>query len=401
MLSRLHPNTSLEWEFLLTCVRTQLTESAFEFDDGSVAQLDWDRFLHLSQRHRVAPHVHAALSASPGLRIPDTVTEQLSKLQADVVEKNLQLTAELLKLLREFDSRDLPVIPFKGPVLAFDLYGGLHRRQFVDLDILVKPDSLLDALRALKKLGYRNTDSALDNLSGRRLVKFLRRFKSHTLIHSSRKFTVDLHWRLSEDAALYSVPFDELLSAGSSCEISGEVVRTMSPRRSLEYLAFHACKHGCMRLSWLCDVAWAARRIPDANWNSMLEEQRPEVARMIVAAMLMLESLSLTDPLMKRIDNIESWRRKLSHPLSIMQHALLAEKGRSVHGANVGLLRWKLSGNLKFFVDSILRMVMPKQYDLVEPGIIGPHLSRWNYLAGRGAKAFAARNTPTVKSDAE
>jgi len=87
--------------------------------------------MHLSQRHRVVPHAHAALTASPESGIPDSVTEQLSKLQTAVVEQNLQLTAELLKLLREFDDRNLPVIPFKGPVLAFDLYGGLHRRQFV------------------------------------------------------------------------------------------------------------------------------------------------------------------------------------------------------------------------------------------------------------------------------
>jgi len=85
----------------------------------------------------------------------------------------------------------------------------------------VKPDSLLDALRALKKLGYRNTESAIENLSGRRLAKFLRRFKSHTLRHSSRTFTVDLHWPLSEDATLYSVPFDELLAVDSSCASGG------------------------------------------------------------------------------------------------------------------------------------------------------------------------------------
>lgn len=202
---------------------------------------------------------------------------------------------------------------------------------------------------------------------------------------------------LTKDVALYSVPFDELQSAGASCTIGGEVVKTMSPCRALEYLAFHACKHGWMRLSWLCDVAQTARRIPDEDWNSMFDGQRPAVARMIVAAMLMLESLALTDSLDQRIPDITTWRRKLDHPVSMMQRALLAEKGRSIHGANVGLLRWKLSGNLQFFMDSVLRMVMPKQYDLVEPGIMGPHLSRWNYLANRGAKAITDRKPASTE----
>ena len=118
---------------------------------------------------------------------------------------------------------------------------------------------------------------------------------------------------------------------------------------------------------------------------------------MVVAAMIMLESLSLTGPLDDRIRDMVTWRRKLRSVTSMMLRALVAEDGRTIHGANVGLLRWRLSGNLQFFVDSILRAFLPKQDDFVERGLLRPHLSRWNYLVNRGVKSISEQKPPEAR----
>lgn len=398
MTSQIPVNASPEWDLMLCCVRAHLAETpAIDGQGTSTSQVNWKRFLKLARRHRVVPHVHSALTRSVLADIPGPVMKRLESLQANIVRKNLQLTGELVHLLREFKTHNIDVIPFKGPVLAIDSYGGLHRRQFIDLDVLVKPEAVTDALRALQRLDYRNVESAIENLSGPRLKKFLRRFKSHTLTHASGAFSIDLHWRLSEDAALYSVPFDDLTDSDSHCIIGGERIQTMSAGRSLEYQAFHACKHGCMRLSWLCDVATAAAQVPNDYWNQLLHNQNRASVRMVIAAIIMLESLSLTDPLDDRIRDMAAWRKKLNYVTSMMLQALMAEDGRSIHGANVGLLRWKLSGNLQFFIDSILRAFLPKQDDLVERGLLKPHLSRWNYLINRGVSSISGQKPPEAR----
>ena len=309
------------------------------------------------------------------------IIDQLARRQLSIARKNQRLVQELCQIVTLLKDQKIQVWPFKGPVLAKDVYGGLHRRQFIDLDLLITPDDLVPTLEVLQSLGYRNADAAVENLSGKRLRQFLRRFKSHTVIHPGGRSSVDVHWRLSEDAGLFSLPFEELIASPTTCHVGGIDFPTMPADVAVQYLAFHACKHGCTRLSWLCDFAMAARKIRPEDWNSTLQELPQQSSRMVAAALMMLENLSLTAPLDQHIDQFETWRSTLEVPVSMMMDALYSDDEKYINGTNVGLLRWKLSGNFRYFVDSLFRAVLPKQDDLAEAGILKPHLSRWNHLA--------------------
>ena len=68
--------------------------------------------------------------------------------------RNLLLVGQLLMLLRLFKDNDIPIIPYKGAVLAASAYGDITLREFHDLDFLVQKDHLLKARDLLLSHGY-------------------------------------------------------------------------------------------------------------------------------------------------------------------------------------------------------------------------------------------------------
>jgi len=71
-----------------------------------------------------------------------------------VSARNRALAAELGELLRLFEESGIRALPFKGPVLALDLFGDLALREFVDLDILVPAGEILRATDLIEARGY-------------------------------------------------------------------------------------------------------------------------------------------------------------------------------------------------------------------------------------------------------
>lgn len=88
----------------------------------------------------------------------------------------------------------------------------------------------------------------------------------------------------------------------------------------------------------------AEKKIEAGHWSQLLDESPPQTARMIVAALIMLENLSLAASLDGIIADDSAWRRTLNFSTSMMMRALYSDDEKAINGANVGLLRWKLSG---------------------------------------------------------
>ncbi len=61
------------------------------------------------------------------------------------------MTAELIRLLKIFQEAEVPVISFKGPILAQLAYGDISFRIFSDLDLLIKESDLVKVHNLLTK----------------------------------------------------------------------------------------------------------------------------------------------------------------------------------------------------------------------------------------------------------
>jgi hypothetical protein len=96
------------------------------------------------------------------------------------------LTSELLA---ELDSCSVHAVPLKGVVLAQRLYDDPAGRESKDIDVLVAPDQLDEAVRIIRRrFGYEAPVDAVDS-SGRPLLHY-------RLIHPRGWPSVEVHWRV-------------------------------------------------------------------------------------------------------------------------------------------------------------------------------------------------------------
>jgi hypothetical protein len=140
-----------EHELLLACARIS---SETEIRSLVQSPIDWSYLLEKADTARMSSLLcHRLYSLCPE-KIPPTVLDCLRNGYLMRSARNLLLTAELLKILDLFNKEGIPAVPFKGPVLAAQLYEDAALREFNDIDILVPRQNTFKALRRLQSLGY-------------------------------------------------------------------------------------------------------------------------------------------------------------------------------------------------------------------------------------------------------
>jgi hypothetical protein len=219
-------------------------------------EVDWTALVQQSVLHGLGPIVYWYLNQA----CPDTVPEGLRGRFRRSAVRNLLATAELLRLLEIFEAASIPLVPFKGPALAWSLYEDPALREMSDLDVLVRPRDVDRAIGLLRSHGYRPWFSGVDR-------RFFAGNREMPLVREDGKVAVDLHWGLLPwyfplDASVF---FERL----APVPIAGRQVLTFCPEDLLLFLCAHGSKHGWTSLAWLCDVARLIDRCA-VNWDDVL-----------------------------------------------------------------------------------------------------------------------------------
>ena len=166
-------------------------------------------------------------------------------------------TAELFSALAQAGARARLL---KGPAIARWLYHDPDEREYGDCDVLIAPEWLADAERALEALGYER------EYDDRALPEWWREHASAWLRHRDG-VSVDLHRTLVG----VGVPDPEcwqLLSAdpGSLRIVDTEVLTLNEPARML-HVALHAAQHGPGRGQGIQDLNRTLERGDDQVWR--------------------------------------------------------------------------------------------------------------------------------------
>jgi hypothetical protein len=315
--------TDPEFDLLLACCAVSSDEpNADRIRKILSHPLDWERMLRLVDHHRVVPQVYGALSARPHLLSADRLGALRWRYQ-DNARKTLWFTAELVRIVTHLESAGIKVLPYKGPTLAETLYGEVTRRQFGDLDVLIRPADVTKAKAALRDLGYKTGidlaahiekayvdtgyECSFSSANGSNLLELqwrvLPRFYSidfdvADLFERANEITVGgdcivtqpqqklwngLLQKSREAAAEYSPRRQPWVKSGTRPSPSaakdrpqyslGCPMRTLCPEDLLLVLCVHAAKHVWVRLSWLCDIAQLARS-QQLDWNAIQHEAK-------------------------------------------------------------------------------------------------------------------------------
>ena len=258
---------SREAEFLLGCVSAYATGAkAGRVAELAVCDLDWELLVRMARWHAVAPVLYRALAGCPE-RVPAAILDDLrGRFRANAM-RNAYLARELVRITSLLKEKGVPVIAFKGPVLARAAYGDLSLREFIDLDILVRPSDLGVTRDFLFSQGY---TSRYSGLGEKERGFFL--WCEEAFGNKDGLVCVDVHWQMNPQYFAYAPEGDVLWRRMVPVELQGGTVNTLSTSDLLLHLCVHGAKHGWTTLGWICDVAVLACRNPGLEWSRMIAE---------------------------------------------------------------------------------------------------------------------------------
>lgn len=229
--------------------------------------------------HGAWGHAHR-LTSSLGLPVPTWLAEEGAGRRAWALEQHLRTLHDLDVLRSVLDAAGVPWLVIKGPTLSA-LYPHPDLRGYTDLDVLVPPGALREAVAALLEAGWPFVEARVD-LERRPPVGELH-------LRGPAGTPVDLHWHLfyrADHPTRGRLDTGALVAARQHTLIGRNLVATLPVAEHLVYVCAHAAADGGNRLRSLADVAQLASRASATDWSGVVgtaEAWRvPEVVSLVL-----------------------------------------------------------------------------------------------------------------------
>ena len=267
-----HPDAKLvhlsyrpEIDLLMACTLPRgVSDASHRVHALVAAGMDWPKVSALASYHSVQPLLYTRLTElSPGM-VPEPILADLAAEFRRNATRNLYLKGELIRILKLFAEEGIPVLPFKGPLLAQQAYGNLGLRVFLDLDLLIHPDDAGRVLELLAARGYRPNP----RLRWVQPASWIR-WSSEVVLHNDETY-LDLHWRLLRSHYPIQIDPRVIWRSALTTELGGFSVRSIPPEVLLLVLAVHGGKHCWGHLCLVADIAWLLDACPNVDWPEVI-----------------------------------------------------------------------------------------------------------------------------------
>lgn len=209
------------------------------------------------RRHRLeitmAPHLET-------LSWPEPVVGSLRRIARQQRLGALPLLATGIECCRQLQAAGIRCLLFKGPALALQTTGDSSARGTGDIDLLVDPAALPEAVAILEGIGFRRQPGEfpqdLSSLWGR-----YGRWAGYELSMRRGRLWLDLHWALSNLRS--PLPqFEAIWAERQILGVNGNVLVTLSQRHAFLHACVHACKDEWMTLRHVVDIGRLAKQVP-------------------------------------------------------------------------------------------------------------------------------------------
>lgn len=312
MLSRSYPNSFLSEELrpeallLLCCARTEIGPNEAErIKTLASLPLDWEFLCVSADKHRLTQLLFRNLSATCPESMPAEIKARLRYQFYTNAGSNLRLAHALTGLLQKFEAETIPVIPFKGSILANSTYGKLALRQYYDLDLFIREKDIETSRKVLVQEGY-VCEEVFDREA---------RYK-----HLEKDVEVDLHWGFAPRYFHLTVNFDELYARTQTETLVEQSVITFSAEDFLQILCLQVMKDCWERrqqlehLSKVCDIAEHLRAHPELEWSHVFHRaQQVGLLRILHCSLILAHELfgaKLPLLVLERIESDRSARKR-------------------------------------------------------------------------------------------
>lgn len=236
-----------EFELLLTCCRPKPSTAHFlRQQELAATGLGTRKVLELGIRHKVSPLLYCNLRH----HLAGTFSDELLDKLAEQHRRNKQRVLQSLQATHELAraGQDLRLIVMKGLDVAARAYGDLAARQVGDIDILVDPEQLDEAVTVLEEQGWNLDQPEILSAATR---KILLRNHNHCLFIRKRFPHMELHWRATHNPFEFPINDWPALSVSKKSNIG---IPGLNNEDLMIYLCLHGAKHDWGRLKWLFDL---------------------------------------------------------------------------------------------------------------------------------------------------
>ena len=277
---------SRERNLVLQGVRTFLSGGEVDCLRAALAEpIDWAAFERRADYHSMMPPVACALKQYCGDFVPREVRERLQQRLLLTARNNLAWLQEWRRVLQAFEDAGISVISLKGPALALLAYRNITLREFVDLDLLVRPNDLLMARNALLRESYQLRFPLTGNADA---AWFRSRNRQLDFVNNELGTLIDLHWGALHDMFSFQLPVDQLFESAQVEHHEGISFLSLSPEYLLLFLCAHGTKHCWPDLRGLCDVACYVQTAQGLNWELCIRQAEAANCDLVLRHSLLL-----------------------------------------------------------------------------------------------------------------
>ncbi len=234
--------------------------------------VDWTSFAQKALAHGVASFAAHTLARLAPDYIPSDILDAFHAIADETSRANRALFDELTRLLDALATNGIEAIPFKGPLLAIQVFGDLGLREFRDLDFLVRDKDLANTIATLNNLGYPRTGE----LTAAQFDLLHRLQGQEIILGESSGTAVEPHTRLTPLKMALEIDYSGLWGRARRTRVDGRTFLTPAPEDGLLLLAIHGGKEMWRRLKWACDFAGFVGSFPNLDWGAVAERARAQ-----------------------------------------------------------------------------------------------------------------------------
>jgi hypothetical protein len=180
------------------------------------------------------------------------------------VAANLSVDSNTAEVLRSFDAAGVESLLVKGPSVARWLYDNSDPRGYTDCDLLVRPQDLTTAEKALAELGF---EPEVDR------HKMPTWWREHAVawLRERDGASVDLHETLSGTGVDPETLWLTLESHREPIDVGGYPAQTLTKPGRAFMLALHAAHHGSGWGQFIHDLERGTRAVDRETWRAAAE----------------------------------------------------------------------------------------------------------------------------------
>ncbi len=365
------PEIPREIRLVLECARTRLTFAHIERIESLLRpDMNWAAILHFTEESAVTPLVHENLSKIASrvpVLVPQIWMERLEKSCRANTVRALYQRAELVKILKAFESRGVLAVAYKGPVLGAQAYGDAALRQFYDLDVVVTQKQLAAVDEVLRGMDFeqrfawpRVENPATTQTPG-----------EYTYRGRHSQVLLEIHTERTMRHFPEPLDLEALASRLATVNLTGHSVKTFRQEDGLPILCVHGAKDFWAKASNIVDIAELVQLQP-FDWNLARE-----TARSLRCTTMMLLGLSLAQrligmPLPNQIAEEMYANRTVAALTREIAVRLIASRKRGWNLVNRGMYRARLTDSETSSMGYLWRLAVSPSEDSWAPGERSP-----------------------------